>query len=175
VARVESTNADGLPRNSLDTSLVLTSSVGVTRAVVLGQESPGAYVGIVSGLQEGAYEVQINQSDPSSGLAVASQAGGIVVPYADEYAPVENGPELAADLLRSVAQLGEGRSIDISDPSASLTPTSVDQPRRIALWPWLLTAAVLLFPIDVALRRLNLGWRAIRRLGKEDANPRRTT
>jgi uncharacterized membrane protein len=172
-ARVESTDAEGLPRNGLDTSITLTSSLGVRASVALRQESPGVYVGVLPGLAEGTYEAQVAQSERLTGIAVAGQTGGFVVPYPDEYAPVENAAQEAQALLGAISQLASGRTLSLDDYAASLDPPRVDQPRRVALWPWLLGAAILLFPLDVALRRLNLGWHSFIRREEPDQERKR--
>jgi hypothetical protein len=158
IARLESTSSDGLPRNGLQSSLTLTSTAGVRTGIDLNQESPGVYSGIIPDVSEGSYEVQITQVERLSGLPVAGQSGGMVVPYADEYAFVEKAAQDAQTRLQAVAEQGRGRVLTLQNYQASLDAPSVDQPRRVHLWPWLLVASVLLFPIDVALRRLNLGW-----------------
>ena len=161
--RIESADADGRPRNGLQTTLILTSTNAISATIELTQESPGVYSGIASGLQEGLYEARVTQNEQISGLPVAAQTSGFIVPYPNEYALVDNAPEEAGALLRTVAGLGNGRTLMLDNPAASLSPTRVEQPRRIPLWPWLLAAAALLFPLDVAIRRLNLGLRSITR------------
>jgi hypothetical protein len=161
VIRIESTDADGLPRNGLASTLVLTSSTGVSQSVPLQQEAPGVYAGVASSVTEGVYEARITQVDPGSELVVAAQQTGIVVPYSPEYALREGGEEDARLLLHTITQLTGARQLDSTRPLDALAPARFDQPRRIQLWPWLLVAALLLFPIDVAIRRLTVSWREL--------------
>jgi hypothetical protein len=130
-------------------------------------------VGVIPGLAEGSYEAQVSQSERLTGISVAGQTGGLVVPYPDEYAPVENATQDAQALLGAISQLASGRTLSLNDHAASLDPPRVDQPRRVALWPWLLGAAILLFPLDVALRRLNLGWHSFIRKEEPDQEGKR--
>jgi Ca-activated chloride channel homolog len=157
--RLESTDADGLPRNGLESSLVITTGTGVRTTHAFEQISPGVYTARVSGLAKDTYEAQVTQVDPVSKLTVATQSTGLIVPYADEYLLQPDGAARAQALLTGIAEYGRGTILTMQDPGASLAPAQVEQPRRVPLWPWLLAAAVLLFPLDVALRRLNLGWR----------------
>jgi Ca-activated chloride channel homolog len=159
VLRLESTDPDGLPRNGLDTSMVITSSAGLRTTHEFTQVSPGVYTARVPALAEGTYEAQVSQSDPASNLSVAAQSTGLIVPYADEFVLSDDAAARASALLSSISQFGNGSILSLDNPAASLAPAQIEQPRRVPLWPWLLAAAILLFPIDVALRRLNMGLR----------------
>ena len=59
------------------------------------------------------------------------------------------------ELLR-VDRGGGGRPVRAPRPSRSSTVPSATAPRAVPLWPYLATAAVLLFVLDVALRRIDL-------------------
>jgi uncharacterized membrane protein len=173
LVRVESADSTGAPRNFLRSSVVITATNqigagsgvpppapaaggGETFHAALVQQSPGVYEGVVRGLGEGAYEVYVQQLDPSTGRVVAVERTGLVVPYAGEYR-LPTGVEVRAEaLLSDVAGLGRGRRLDISNPAAAFTHDIPSQPVRLPLWPWLLLLALLLFPVDVAVRRLSL-------------------
>jgi hypothetical protein len=173
VARVESVDSDGLPRNGLETAIVITTTAGLSSTVTLDQESPGVYSGVLPDLPEGAHETRVVQVDGRTGLVTAAQSGGLVVPYQAEYSVSSAGDTTARELLDAIMRVGNGRRLDLTDPISSLQPTRVDQPRRISLWPWLLATAILLFPIDVALRRINVGWSVFSRGGDRDVESKR--
>jgi hypothetical protein len=83
----------------------------------------------------------------------ARQVLGASVNYSPEFNTAE--PDL--NLLRRLAETGGGRILKPSNPADN--PFTHDrqktfQPRD--LWEWLLKLAVLLFPVDVAVRRIQL-------------------
>ena len=72
-------------------------------------------------------------------------------------------------LLQDVAGTTGGRVLDTTNPAAAFTGGLASRPQRTPLWPLLITLALLLFPLDVAVRRLTMtrsdvarGVRAIR-------------
>ncbi|MDQ6694562.1 MAG: VWA domain-containing protein [Chloroflexota bacterium] len=164
--RVESTDNAGAPRNLLQTALVLTSTGGITSTISIVQQSPGVYQGVVPGLAEGVYGVRVEQRDPATGLAVANQQTGLVVPYGGEYRLTGDGDAASRALMADLVQLGGGKMLSLADPAAAFTHDIVPQPLRIPLWPWLLLVAMLLFPVDVAVRRLTITWADVRRFRK---------
>ncbi|MCP3975018.1 MAG: VWA domain-containing protein [bacterium] len=94
----------------------------------------------------GAYWVAVQVEDASG--TIASGSGGVVAGYADEFAFRDPDPALAEDIATATS----GR---VDPPAASafeLAPSRGDA--ASPLWPWLAAAALALFMIDVALRRL---------------------
>lgn len=162
--RVDSTTAAGSPRNSLDTALTITATNGVTTTLTVLQQSPGVYSGRVPSLPQGAYAAAVEQRDPETGALVAAEETGFVVPYPSEFALSADGPAAGQALLSDIAQLGQGATLDMARPAAAFTHNLGALPRHLALWPWLLLLAVLLFPLDVAVRRLSASPRALVRL-----------
>ncbi len=154
--RIDSTTSTGAPRNFLQTSVVLTGTDGITATVPILQRSPGAYDGVIKGLRQGAYSVGVEQREPISERLVALETTGLVVPYPSEFRLMNDSAQKAGLLLGDLAQLGSGKSLDISQPALAFSHDIAAQPGRLALWPWLLLSAILLFPVDVAVRRLNL-------------------
>ncbi len=63
------------------------------------------------------------------------------------------------DLLRRIAELTGGRYDP--DPAAVFAPSQRTVPRTTSCWSYLLTAAVLLFVLDVALKRIDLKERRV--------------
>ena len=52
--------------------------------------------------------------------------------------------------------------LPLDEPSRSLAHDIQGQPVKVPLSPYLLLAAVLLFPVDVAVRRLTFSWKDLR-------------
>jgi hypothetical protein len=121
--------------------------------VVLDQVAPGVYEKDLGEIESGAYAVRISQTRP--GAAALGRTVGLVEPVAAEYRLLGvNKPFLAA--LRSATG---GSEIALpTDPwihDLRLTSSFTE------LWPWLLILALLLWPLDIALRRVSLGRREL--------------
>ncbi|HKP53495.1 MAG TPA: VWA domain-containing protein [Chloroflexia bacterium] len=162
--RVESHETGGAPRNFLETSVTISDTKGVRDKLPLTQFSPGVYGATTTGLTEGVYSVRVEQVDKETHAAVAAQSTGLVVPYPGEFRLSDDGGQAARALLTDLAQLGGGKELDITQPAAAFTHDITAQPQRVLLWSWLLLAAIILFPIDVAIRRLSFTWSDLRQV-----------
>lgn len=167
--RVESHDTAGAPRNFLDTTVTISDTKGVRDKLTLIQFSPGTYGASADNLSQGVYSVRVEQTDRATGTLVASQATGLVVPYPGEYRIADDAGQKGVVLLADLAQIGGGKELDINQPALAFTHDITSQPQRLALWPWLLLAAIILFPIDVAIRRLSFGWSDIFKRGERPA------
>ncbi|MCB0197121.1 MAG: hypothetical protein KDJ65_34560, partial [Anaerolineae bacterium] len=130
--------------------------------VELTPSGPGRYAATTTLPDEGVYLAQITASDPTgsepsetetASVPVAGQTTGLVIPYSPEYARLESDVTLLTDL----AALTGGRRLD--NPAQTFAPTPAIGRQSRPLWPLLLLAAALLFPLDVAVRRVRLGHR----------------
>jgi uncharacterized membrane protein len=152
--RVESTAEDGSPRDFYDTSAALVGGADLeTVAVDLVQVAPGVYEAPVGELDSGAYLVRITQTRP--GTTPLQRIVGLVAPTPAEYRQLgENAAILAA--LRSAT--GGGIVATAEDPWVHdlAVTTSLTE-----LWPLLLVLALLLWPLDIALRRVSVGRREL--------------
>lgn len=150
---IEVAARDDPQRNLLDTQAILIGPNLVSQTVVLAQVAPGLYRGEMpaSALQPGTYLVQILQRDANAN-PVANSTVGWVVPYSPEYKMLA-GLQGFQNLHRLAAVTG-GRMID--DPALAFAPITRPARRAQPIWPALLLMAALLFPLDVAVRRLRL-------------------
>lgn len=164
--KVSSLDSQGNARNGLRTTLLITGTTGVSATLQLDQSAPGAYSGVAKGLPQGVYEVEIEQRNADTGAIVARDKSGVVVPYPSEYSIIDNREQVASAFLNEMAQLGGGKVLSLSEPSAAFVHDISSQPMRVPLWPWLLLAAILLFPLDVATRRLTVNWGDLLRKGR---------
>lgn len=173
---VESRDAQGAPRNALSTTVILTGSVGSPIALSLEQESPGVYSGVARGLKQGVYRTHIEQR---GGVAdrdlVVQDEGGVVIPYSSEFAVVEDRERVGREFMSDMAQLGGGRVLAADDVGPVWAHNLPSQPMRVPLWPYLLLGAILLFPLDVAVRRLSLSWKDLRLRRPPEPDPKRST
>ena len=121
--------------------------------VSLDQVAPGIYETDLGEIESGAYAVRISQMRP--GAPALGRTVGLVEPVAAEYRLLGvNQPLLAA--LR--AATGGGEITLPTDPwrhDLKLTSSFTE------LWPWLLILALLLWPLDIALRRVSIGRREL--------------
>lgn len=148
---VESVEPDGSPRDFYTTSAVLVGPDLEPRQVSLVQIAPGVYEAPLGSVDPGAYAVRITQARPGS--SPLGRTVGLVAPTAAEYRSLgTNEPFLAA-----VRTATGGRVVETpADPWIhDLRQTS----RFAELWPLLLLLALLLWPLDIALRRVSVGRR----------------
>lgn len=122
---------------------------GRVRDLELTQTGPGRYEAPFAPGQPGAWLVQV--ADAETGRAAVAPW---TLPYSPELARLGSDPAF----LARVAAAGAGEAE--ASPTRVFTPPAV--PARVAreAWPTLLALALLLLPLDVALRRVFLpeGW-----------------
>jgi len=150
---VQSVEPDGSPRDFYRTMATIVGPDLTSTAVSLDQVAPGVYETDLGEIDSGAYAVRITQTRPGS--AALGRTVGLVEPVASEYRILGINESLLAT-LRSAT--GGSEVIVPTDPwrhdlhaTASFTE----------LWPWLLLLALLLWPIDIALRRVSIGRREL--------------
>ena len=165
--QVNSVDESGHPRAGLDTTVMITGTTSISTSVDIAEGSPGVYNGVAKSLAPGVYQVGIQQRDHITGDLVARDTSGFVVPYPSEYNIVDNVSQVSGANLSDLAQLGGGQVLAITAPGAAFSHDIASQPLRIPLWPWLLLASIVLFPLDVATRRLTINWRDLFRGGKK--------
>jgi uncharacterized membrane protein len=149
VLSVEALDTQGGYRNFMDLQAVVVSPKGESSLVRLEQTGPGHYEARFPTREVGAY--LINLLDMKEGKAVASQRLGAAVNYSPEFASTEPNH----NLLRRLAESGGGRVLNPDLPSDN--PFLHDRVRTQQpndLWEWLLRLAILLFPLDVGVRRI---------------------
>ena len=98
--------------------------------------------------EAGAYWVAVTVANPD-GSEITSSSGAVSA-YEEEFAFREPDPTLGADIVA----LTGGRLNP--EPGAVFDPAPVRGRAEVSIWPWLVVAALALFLIDVALRRLVL-------------------
>lgn len=165
VVQVEALDKQGNYLNFLDLQTVVVSPKGERQMVRLEQTGPGHYEARFPTRDVGAY--MLNLMEYQNGQVRGSQVIGASVNYSPEFKTSE--PNF--NLLRRIAESGGGKVLDRSVPA--LNPFTHDrtktfQPRD--LWPWLLKFAIILFTLDVGVRRIQIGreewlkaWQAISR------------
>lgn len=166
VISVEALDAEGNFRNFLNLQAAVASPKGERTQVNLVQTGPGHYEARFPTREVGAY--LLNLLETKDGQVVGAQVLGASVNYSPEF----NAAEPNLNLLRRLAELGGGRLLnpEVDNPYL-LNRVKTFQPRD--LWANLLQLLVILFVLDVAVRRVDvdreewaLGWnRLLQRLG----------
>jgi len=162
---VDALDEQGNYRNFLDLRAMVVSPKGERINVPVEQTGPGHYEAHFPTKQVGAYT--LNLMEQKDGKTVGSQVVGASVNYSPEF----NATEPNLNLLRRIAESGGGKMLD---PESSIENSFLHdrqktyQPRD--LWEWLLKFAVLLFTLDVGVRRIQLdreelqrAWRVVSR------------
>jgi len=150
---VESVESDGSPRDFYSTTAVIVGPDLEPRTVNLVQIAPGVYEAPLGEIDPGAYAVRVTQTRPGS--SPLGRTVGLVAQTPAEYRVLgANESVLAA--LRTAG--GGSAVVTPLDPwRHDLTATD----RFTELWPLLLVLALLLWPLDIALRRMSLGRREL--------------
>jgi uncharacterized membrane protein len=146
--RVESVGPDGSPRDFYATSVVLVDPALEQRRIDLAQVAPGVYEASVGDLAPGAYALRVTQT--LAGAAAVGRTLGLVAPTPAEYRLLgTNEPLLAA-----IRDATGGRPVTAAEDAwlHDLGTTAGETP----LWPWLLVIALLLWPLDIFLRRVQV-------------------
>ena len=144
-----SVSTAGRPRDFLDVNATLIGPDLETTELTLPQVGAGRYEAGVEVSQPGTYLVRLGISE--EGDALGQQTLGLVVPYSPEYAA--SGTDRA--LLGGLARLTGGG--ELPEPAAAFLHNLPATDRAREIWVPLLLMAALLFPLDVALRRVMLG------------------
>ena len=148
---IEALDAQGNFRNFLNLRAIVVSPKGQRETVTLEQTGPGRYDAKFPTREVGAY--LINLMEMQGDKPIGSQVLGASVNYSPEF----NATEPNANLLHRIAETTGGKVLELENPSEN--PFLHDriktyQPRD--LWEWLVRLAVILFPLDVGVRRIQL-------------------
>lgn len=158
VVSVEALDDQGEYRNFLNLQTVIVNPKGEKVTVRLEQTGPGRYEARFPTREVGSY--LLNLLELRDGKLAGAQAVGASVNYSPEFtAPAPNLP-----LLRRLAEAGQGRLLDVPPPAPNPIPTAQnpflhDRHRTfqpVDWWETLLKLAILLFVLDVGLRRIQL-------------------
>jgi hypothetical protein len=148
---VEALDAQGNYRNFANLQAYIESPKGERQIVRVEQTGPGHYEARFPTKEVGQY--MLNLVEMKDGKVLGTQPVGTSVNYSPEF----NSSEPNLNLLRRIAESGGGKFLSPTD--FSLNPFSHDrrktfQPRD--LWETLLKLAIVLFTIDVAVRRIQI-------------------
>ena len=148
--KVDVVNDLGVFQDGLDLRARVPTADGRTAEVRLAQTRPGRYQAQFSVQKPGAYPVDVVQY--SGNQVTRSEETGVVVSYPPEYRDFGvNGSNLAA-----LAATTGGRVLHSPEEAFDRSGLDFEGQDAIPLWPWLLAIVAVLFPMDVAIRRLRV-------------------
>jgi len=150
VVEVEAFDADGTPINGLNAAVNVLDPDGKAQKVAIQQTGPGRYEGKFDASATGGYVVSVAEGVNAPGRAPRVTRTGFSLAYPPEYQAVR--PNTA--LLERLAALTGGTALE--NPAQAFRVSGNPGASVRDLWPALLLFAALLFPADVAVRRLAL-------------------
>ena len=153
VLTVDARGASDELLNDLALQATVVDPTGETMELALSQVAPGRYEASFLPAAEGVYMIRV-ASLSGDDAGDIGQTSGWVLDYSPEYRHFEGDRRL----LNSIAELTGGRDLtlqfDEGDFAAVLTHDLPAGKASRLIWPWLLTVAVLLLPVDIAVRRI---------------------
>ncbi|MEP6663553.1 MAG: VWA domain-containing protein, partial [Verrucomicrobiota bacterium] len=151
---IDNTDENGEFINDLKTTAQLVKPDLSIETITLRQNAPGRYEVNFPMADVGSYLFKIRQSkvNESGGEEVLSDyTRALTVSYKPEYRHLS----LNENFLREISTVTGGKYNPSLDEIFQVSK-SESVPVRKRLWPWLLSLALLLFVLDVALRRMDL-------------------
>lgn len=125
--------------------------------------APGEYTAQIEAMEAGARIMRVDVFEEENLQPAGSWTTGIVVPYSPEYRIQERNGEA---LLQELAAITGGRELSWEDAEA-LYQFPVSEHKQLKdLAPFLLLLAMLLWLMDIAIRRLNVAKPISRLFGK---------
>jgi Ca-activated chloride channel family protein len=147
---VDARAEDGSFLNNLLLQASIIDPNGLSQSIALQQSAPARYSAVFTPSVEGSYYLAISGGGDFNGQTLSfNERSGWVMSYSAEYS--QNEPNEA--LLSDIAEMTGGSDLR-ETPSASFLSTQVPRTAAVPVWQWLLLIAMLLFPIDIALRRV---------------------
>jgi uncharacterized membrane protein len=148
---VDARNDDGSFQNGSTLNASLVSPTLGTETLPLRQVAPGRYEAVFTPQAEGAYFLAVSGQTAGEEPVAVTQRTGWVMSYSPEYSLTLGRADL--NLLNDVAVLTGGRDL-AGEPGAVFAHNLDLKTASTPLYPWLLLAALLLLPVDIAVRRL---------------------
>ena len=169
---VDAQNDSGDYLNDLEVLANVVGPDGTTQTLTLRQTGPGRYMGEFAPTAQGSYLVRVTgtgQAAVTGSDPALSDLNGWVLSYSPEYAvvvPPEDSNVTPDNIrfLQQIAALTGGANVTADSARIFVHDLPAPPSARQPIWPWLLLAAALLLPFDIAVRRLSIGRYELRRL-----------
>ena len=131
------------------------------QSFALVQTAPGRYEGEFEAGPPGSYSVNVTYKDANG--QIRHHTVGTACGYSPEFAQTEANPGLLAEIAKATG--GRMLTGDAAKDRKSIWERNLPVGYRSHPgWKWLLWLALALFPLDVALRRVMIDWREVRRV-----------
>ncbi len=146
--------ATGQTADLAPTEATLISPAGRETTLNLRQVAPGRYQQRLRLPDPGAYQVSVTQARDDDSIETAIT--GFVIPYPSEYALPPTDDSAGQTLLAQIATTTGGHTFSLGEslPGMQNSQSQIeDLKSKIELWPWLLLAALMLWPLEIAWRR----------------------
>ncbi len=145
---VDARGSSGGFLNNLTMEANVVAPDGSVQNVTLSQVAPGRYETQFVPETDGAYFIRVAGSDGTE-ENVVGQTSGWVLGYSPEYREFETNPQL----LENIAEITGGQDL-VGLETAVFDHTLPTEATTRPIWTWLTLIAVLLLPLDIAVRRL---------------------
>ena len=144
---LDAVDPNGRFLNKAESELTVIDPQLTNHQIAMTQTAPGRYVGEFATAVAGPYHLEMSQK--MQGRLMYRQSRGLAVGYPDELRLRPTNEKL----LKTIASVSNGQY----DPQPETIFATSDRTaqRATPLWPHLLTIALCLFVIDVALRRID--------------------
>ncbi len=148
LVQVKANLTDGSPRNFLTASATIIDPANQSKELKLEQVGAGEYLAKTGLNSSGVYLVRVGVNDGDQSLGQSTL--GLVVPYSPEY----KSSGIDQNFLERLSGTTGGGFLQ--NPVNAFTHDLPQIPSSREIWPFLLIITALLFPFDVAVRRLSL-------------------
>jgi Ca-activated chloride channel family protein len=149
---IDATDDLGNPMNKLEGKVTLIDPGGKGTAVDVAETAPGVFKGAFDSAQLGTYIVSVSEPDPKGEVRMSS--AGFSVPYPPELRTSKPNTVL----LKALADSTGGRVLGDGDPPLTRVKNGVSISE---IWTVFVSAALILLPLDIAVRRLALPFQEI--------------
>ena len=147
---VDARDDDGQFLDGLSLNSAVLNPAGDSLRIPLQQTAPGRYESTFTPQNEGAYFLTVTgEAQLSAGATQLSDLNGWVMSYSPEYIPRPQDESLLAD----IADITGGRNLG-DQPEAVFTHDLGARHAATDIWQSLILLALLLLPLDIAVRRL---------------------
>jgi len=144
---VDSVDAMGRFLNGAETQLTLINPRLKNSKLEMLQVAPGKYEIEIDTPDPGSYQLVLSQK--LNGQPIYNQSRGLVVGYPDELRLKPTNEKLLKDIAART-----GGQYDLT-PASVFAEANETAHQAVPLWPFLVIAALVLFLLDVALRRID--------------------
>lgn len=148
LVNVDATDRSGKPLAAGDLNVVVSAPGGESQELTLLQEAPGKFSGSFPARELGSYIVTV--AEPNAAGQTLVETAGFSIPYPPEY----RSRQTNTPLLNQISEETGGKLL--ASPQEALRKLSDPGETIQDLWPWIVLAAFLLLPFDVANRRIAL-------------------